>query len=632
MVACCPLTPDQFGAPHDGVSDDTPGFNNMFSANPNAAWFGLSAVNPAGQYGVPYRINSAVNVPLFPIRFEGYGNQVPINFVGANATINVGIDAAVTGNTHSSTLIDGLSTNVLLRGWTVGMNIAGSGFNTTIATIATNGLSLTMAAASSSTLIGTPITVTSGDFAANVFRNMYLVGDRTASQTAFHVYNNINLFENVNAKGLGQFVADSGVINRYEHIYCFDLVTRFGWWNGLGPIFEDIFYQTLGPTQPTDYIMQLFTGSFMMNHFEFIGCKGLHIGAPATQAGNWSKISNGFIDYDSGASGASPACYIINTIPPAMSVGGDSGTYATAEMGSFHFTNVGFESHLANGDGLFVDGGTSGGSFHGIQSVTCDNCQFHNNFYHGLYTTGNLRLFSATNCNFTGNGLEEAYVGHIGNGAASPAGGGIASFTGCHIGPGPNVGFEDINEPPAGTTPAYGLFINSPGPTVNWVGGYIGGGGYYTSGIYNVPPLFNPTYPSRAVTQTTGVNPAGTTSTTAVMAGLAASITPRTTGSVQITIGGYSTESAANGVVFGSIRWGTGAAPVNGAASTGSLITGSGFLAQSESAAAAVPFSVTVIATALTLGTVYWIDLTFSVFSGGGTATLFSVTVAAVEI
>jgi hypothetical protein len=70
-------------------------------------------------------------------------------------------DAGVTGNTHTSTLVDTLSTNVLARGWAVGMAITGSGFqaSTTIAAIAANGLSLTLSLATTTTVSTTPLTV-----------------------------------------------------------------------------------------------------------------------------------------------------------------------------------------------------------------------------------------------------------------------------------------------------------------------------------------------------------------------------------------------------------------------------------------------------------------------------------------
>jgi len=69
--------------------------------------------------------------------------------------------ATATGNTHTSTLVDSLSTNVLLLNWYAGMVIAGSGITagTKIASIAAGGLSLVLTAATSSTLTGTTLTV-----------------------------------------------------------------------------------------------------------------------------------------------------------------------------------------------------------------------------------------------------------------------------------------------------------------------------------------------------------------------------------------------------------------------------------------------------------------------------------------
>ena len=54
-----------------------------------------------------------------------------------------------TGDTHTSTLIDNLSTNVLALGWRAGAYITGTNIPalTTIASIASDGLSLTLSAA-----------------------------------------------------------------------------------------------------------------------------------------------------------------------------------------------------------------------------------------------------------------------------------------------------------------------------------------------------------------------------------------------------------------------------------------------------------------------------------------------------
>lgn len=123
--------------------------------------------------------------------------------------------------------------------------------------------------------------------------------------------------------------------------------------------------------------------------------------------------------------------------------------------------------------------------------------------------------------------------------------------------------------------------------------------------------------------------PAGTVSLVPVMAGIACAFTPQLTGRAVITIEGYmGSDTIAAGVqVQGA--YGTGAAPVNGAAAAGTTFG----LAQDYIAATAAeraPFSVTTIVTGLTVGVAYWIDLQFSALTGG-TATLYDVEATALE-
>jgi hypothetical protein len=119
-------------------------------------------------------------------------------------------------------------------------------------------------------------------------------------------------------------------------------------------------------------------------------------------------------------------------------------------------------------------------------------------------------------------------------------------------------------------------------------------------------------------------NPAGTTSTTAVMMGLGATctFTPNTTGKVRVTICGtwYSNAGPDQGTISG--RYGTGTAPANGVASTGTRFgTGSSdWTIKAASSGFGVPFSFTEIL-ALTAGDTYWVDLAESVTSGATTET-----------
>lgn len=125
-------------------------------------------------------------------------------------------------------------------------------------------------------------------------------------------------------------------------------------------------------------------------------------------------------------------------------------------------------------------------------------------------------------------------------------------------------------------------------------------------------------------------DPTATTSTTAVMMGLAGTITPATTGSIMVFItgtGSNATGSAGFGV---NIRYGTGAAPANGAALTGTAI-GIQQNTVNATATAGDGFSCAGIVTGLTVNTAYWIDISLKTISAG-TASLAGLTISAYEI
>lgn len=102
------------------------------------------------------------------IAHPGYGGGA-IKFGWVNVTGFT--DASHTGTTHSSTLIDSLSANVLQAGWTPGMLISGGGLpaNTTIISIAADGLSLVTSLPSSSSGAAVALTVTGGSAAAPLY-------------------------------------------------------------------------------------------------------------------------------------------------------------------------------------------------------------------------------------------------------------------------------------------------------------------------------------------------------------------------------------------------------------------------------------------------------------------------------
>lgn len=133
-----------------------------------------------------------------------------------------------------------------------------------------------------------------------------------------------------------------------------------------------------------------------------------------------------------------------------------------------------------------------------------------------------------------------------------------------------------------------------------------------------------------AVAQSTPADPTGTTNTTGLMMGLAGSFTPAVTGRVLITISGdVQNNTNGDGAKF-QIRYGTGAAPANAAALTGTAVGG---LVNMLVAAAnqRLPFSLNAIVTGLTVGTAYWLDIGLAAVTGG-TAAAKNISISVVEI
>lgn len=135
-----------------------------------------------------------------------------------------------------------------------------------------------------------------------------------------------------------------------------------------------------------------------------------------------------------------------------------------------------------------------------------------------------------------------------------------------------------------------------------------------------------------ATDQVTSATPTGTTSATAVMAGLGAAgfvITPGVTGRIRIVISGQMSNSTINDGVTVDLRYGTGTPPANGDAVTGTL-AGISQTATSLVAAQRSGFCLQAIVTGLTVGTAYWIDFSELAVTGG-TAAAFGVTGTAAE-
>lgn len=154
-----------------------------------------------------------------------------------------------------------------------------------------------------------------------------------------------------------------------------------------------------------------------------------------------------------------------------------------------------------------------------------------------------------------------------------------------------------------------------------------------TNSVWHVVQLGQAT---PATSQATPSDPTGTTNGTGLMMGLAGSITPQMSGKVMIVVSG---NISATGIGGGSgaktqIRYGTGTAPTNGAALTGTAV---GNMAQIVNAALAliVPgngnFTCNAVVTGLTVGTAYWIDQSLARITSG-TATITGVSISVIEV
>lgn len=139
-------------------------------------------------------------------------------------------------------------------------------------------------------------------------------------------------------------------------------------------------------------------------------------------------------------------------------------------------------------------------------------------------------------------------------------------------------------------------------------------------------------YVDRATTHTgtTSAAPTGTTSATAVMMGLAGSITPTRGTKIIFMASGQMANNTNNDGATVDLRYGTGTAPTNGAAVTGTLV-GISQTMSSSPAAAKSGFQLQGKVTGLTVGTAYWFDLSL-LATVGGTATVTGCSLVAFEV
>lgn len=128
-------------------------------------------------------------------------------------------------------------------------------------------------------------------------------------------------------------------------------------------------------------------------------------------------------------------------------------------------------------------------------------------------------------------------------------------------------------------------------------------------------------------------DPTGTVSTTGVMMGLGASwtITPAMTGRVVWIVQGDLEVSTANTTAQVKIAFGTGSAPANGAAPTGT-IWGTPINVAPANSPSQQPFSMAALHPGLTVGTAYWLDLILLSDSGSVTASLHQLNAILFEV
>lgn len=117
------------------------------------------------------------------------------------------------------------------------------------------------------------------------------------------------------------------------------------------------------------------------------------------------------------------------------------------------------------------------------------------------------------------------------------------------------------------------------------------------------------------------------------MAGLGTTckITPVNSTRVQITFYGQLSNNTASALAEAVTTYGTGTAPSNGAALTGTQV-GSQVAGNANIAGWRTPFSIGGIITGLTVGTPYWFDLAVSTGTSGATANVLGPTCTAQEV
>jgi hypothetical protein len=145
----------------------------------------------------------------------------------------------------------------------------------------------------------------------------------------------------------------------------------------------------------------------------------------------------------------------------------------------------------------------------------------------------------------------------------------------------------------------------------------------------NVPAALGAFLPSTSTS-----SPTGTTSTTGVMMGLGSvwKLTPSKSGNVTVDISGFINSSVSSNSCAARLVYGTGTAPANQAAPTGTSIGGVISMGLgSNSNGLSAPFSSEARISGLTVGTQYWFDVQLTAASASTTCTIQAVSESASE-
>jgi hypothetical protein len=177
-------------------------------------------------------------------------------------------------------------------------------------------------------------------------------------------------------------------------------------------------------------------------------------------------------------------------------------------------------------------------------------------------------------------------------------------------------------------TPASGTATNLTGLPIST--GLTGAGTGVLTALANATNAANGLTTLGQASTASPANPTGTTSATPVMMGLGSSctITPRSTGRVMFIINGGVTNTGSGNIITMNMRYGTGAAPANGAAGTGTQILNSPAV-HAPGASFILPLNLVGYGTGLAIGTAVWFDLTGA--ASAGTSSYSNLTCMAIE-